>query len=54
MYEIDGVNTPRIFVSSKTGAGLPLLREHLSKTVQAAMAEGDNPEYDPRFGIVEN
>jgi GTPase len=54
VYEIDGVNTPRIFVSAKTGAGLPLLREHLAKTVQAALGASDNPEYDPRFGIAEN
>jgi GTPase len=54
VYEIDGINTPRIFVSAITGAGLPLLREHLAKTVQAALGASDNPEYDPRFGIVEN
>ena len=54
MYEIDGLNTPRIFVSAKTGEGLPLLREHLAKTVQAALGEGDNPEYDPRFVSVDN
>ena len=54
MYEIDGLNTPRIFVSAKTGEGLPLLREHLSKTVQAALGAGDNPEYDPRFVSVDN
>jgi GTPase len=54
MYEIDGLNTPRIFVSAQTGTGLPLLREHLAKTVHTAMAEGDNPEYDPRFVSVDN
>jgi hypothetical protein len=57
MYEIDGFDTPRIFVSSKTGAGLPQLRAHLAKTMQVAMAvweQGDNSEYDPRFGIVES
>jgi GTPase len=54
MYEIGGLNTPRIFVSAKTGEGLPLLREHLSKTVQAALGTSDNPEYDPRFVSVDN
>jgi GTP-binding protein HflX len=54
MYEIDGFDTPRIFVSSKTGAGLPQLRAHLAKTVQAALGESDNPEYDPRFVSVDN
>ncbi|MEY3781843.1 MAG: putative GTP-binding protein hflX [Pseudomonadota bacterium] len=56
MYEIDGVDMPRIFVSAQTGAGLPQLRAHLAKTVQEAMAaweQGDNLDYDPRFGIVE-
>jgi GTPase len=54
MYEIGGLNTPRIFVSAKTGEGLPLLREHLAKTVQAALGTSDNPEYDPRFVSVDN
>ena len=55
MYELDGVDVPRIFVSALTGAGLPQLRAHLVKTVQEAMAaweQGDNSDYDPRFGIV--
>lgn len=57
MYEIDGVDVPRIFVSAQTGAGLPQLRAHLAKTLQEAMAaweQGDNSDYDPRFGIVES
>jgi GTP-binding protein HflX len=57
MYEIDGVDMPRIFVSAQTGAGLPQLRAHLAKTVQEAMAaweQGNNLDYDPRFGIVES
>jgi GTPase len=57
MYEIAGVDVPRIFVSAQTGAGLPQLRAHLAKTVQEAMAaweQGDNSDYDPRFGIVES
>ena len=57
MYEIGGVDTPRIFVSAQTGDGLSQLRAHLAKTVQEAMAaweQGDNSDYDPRFGIVEN
>ncbi len=57
VYEIDGVDVPRIFVSAQTGAGLSQLRAHLAKTVQEAMAaweQGDNSDYDPRFGIVES
>ena len=49
MYEIDGLDTPRIFVSAQTGVGLPQLRAHLASTVHAALGESDNPEYDPRF-----
>ena len=54
MYEIDGLNTPRIFASAKTGLGIPLLREHLAKTVQDALGTSDNPEYDPRFVSVDH
>ena len=34
--EIDGVQTPRIYVSAFTGSGLPLLRQALSKVLMAA------------------
>jgi GTP-binding protein HflX len=54
MYEVDGFDTPRIFVSAQAGAGLPELRAHLASTVQAVLGASDNPEYDPRFGIVES
>jgi GTP-binding protein HflX len=53
MYEIEGLNTPRVFVSAKTGEGLPLLREHLANTVQTALGTSDNPEYDARFVSVD-
>jgi hypothetical protein len=48
------LNTPRIFVSAKTSLGIPLLREHLAKTVQDALGTSDNPEYDPRFVSVDH
>lgn len=54
MYEIDGFDTPRIFVSAQTGAGLPQLRAHLANTVHAVLGESDNSEYDPRFISVDN
>jgi GTP-binding protein HflX len=54
MYEIDGFDTPRIFVSAQTGVGLPQLRAHLANTVHAVLGESDNPEYDPRFVSVDN
>jgi GTPase len=54
VYEIDGLDTPRIFVSARTGTGLPQLRAHLAKTVQEALGESDNSEYDPRFVSIDH
>jgi 50S ribosomal subunit-associated GTPase HflX len=54
MYEINGFDTPRIFVSARTGTGLPELRAHLAKTVQDALDASDNSEYDPRFVTVDH
>ncbi len=52
MYEIDGQNVPRLFVSAKSGAGLPALRQYLATTVRAALGEAASSEYDPRFDWV--
>jgi GTP-binding protein HflX len=47
-FEIDGVQTPRIFVSAKDSTGLPLLRQRLariaSKPETAAPGTTDGPE----------
>ena len=40
-YEVDGVEVPRVFVSARTGEGLPQLRQILA---DAAMAVGQDPE----------
>jgi GTP-binding protein HflX len=52
-YEIDGVQTPRVFVSAKSLQGLPALREALSRVVNAAQRPGDAPPNDPRMGAVD-
>ena len=52
MYEIEGQNVPRLFVSAKSGKGLPALRQYLAITVQAAMGEASTSDYDPRFDWV--
>lgn len=35
-YEVDGVPVPRLFVSARTGEGLPKLRQHLAATLITA------------------
>ena len=46
-FEIDGVQTPRIFVSARSGAGLPVLRQRLAAMVAAKMAREANAVYPP-------
>ena len=48
-YEVDGQNTPRLFVSAKDGRGLPALRHYLAQAVQAALGDPTMQEFDPRF-----
>lgn len=47
-FEIDGVQTPRVFVSARTMEGLPLLRQRLAEIVGAKgdpqAAGGDSPD----------
>ncbi|TFZ03214.1 GTPase HflX [Ramlibacter rhizophilus] len=45
-FELEGRNVPRLFVSGRTGAGLPALREQLARSAQggAAAAHVDTPE----------
>ena len=47
MYEIEGMDVPRLFVSAKTGAGLPALRQYLAKTVQEVLGVDVNQAFDP-------
>ncbi len=51
VYEVQGQNTSRLFVSARDGRGLPALREYLAKTVQAAMSDPVVQEFDPRFKL---
>jgi GTP-binding protein HflX len=53
-YEIDGVQTPRVFVSAKNLQGLPALREALSRVVNDAQRAHDTPTSDPRLGAVDD
>lgn len=54
MYEIDGQNTPRLFVSAKDGRGLAALRHSLVKIVQAVLDDPAKQEFDPRFDLEAN
>ena len=38
MFDVDGLQTPRLFVSARTGEGLPALRRHLADQISAAPA----------------
>ncbi len=49
VYELDGQNTPRLFVSAKDGLGLPALRQCLAQTVLAALGDPAQQKFDPRF-----
>ena len=43
MFEIDGMQTPRIFVSARDATGLPALRQHLAKTIASLALAPQNP-----------
>ena len=49
MYEIDGLNTQRLFVSAKDGRGWRGVRQDLSQTVQTAVGDPAKLVIDPRF-----
>ena len=51
-YEVDGVQTPRIFVSAHDLTGLPALRERLAHIVLAHVEHNHLPAEDPRFSGV--
>lgn len=46
-FEIDGVQTPRVFVSARSGEGLPALRQRLADIVNASGAGMVQPDYSP-------
>ena len=47
-FEIDGVQTPRIFVSAKALQGLELLRKKISATLAASRADdSEDPSHAP-------
>jgi GTP-binding protein HflX len=51
-FEIDGVNLPRIFVSARTGEGLPALRQQLSLMAAAKSRQSPEANEDPAEGEV--
>jgi GTP-binding protein HflX len=46
-FEIEGVQTPRIFVSAKDLSGIPILRQRLASIAAAANSSSDAPIYLP-------
>ncbi len=46
-FEIDGVQTPRVFVSARSMTGLPLLRQRLAEIVSASGNVGTEPADTP-------
>lgn len=46
-FEIDGVQTPRIFVSARSGVGLPVLRQRLANMVAADIGRNATDAYPP-------
>ena len=47
-FEIDGVQTPRVFVSARNAVGFPALRHRLASIVSARMVVGAAPaSYSP-------
>ena len=51
-FEIDGVNLPRIFVSARTGEGLPALRQQLALMAASKGSQVCEPNEDPAVGEV--
>ena len=47
MYELDGVAVPSLFVSARSGAGLPVLRQRLAAMVAVKMAREATAVYPP-------
>ncbi len=52
VYEIDGIQTPRIFVSAHDLTGLPALRQQLAHIVLSHVEHNQLPTEDPRFSGV--
>ena len=44
-FEVDGVYIPRVFVSARSGEGLPELRTELAAIVRQAMPGQITPDY---------
>jgi len=49
VFDIDGIAVPRVFVSARTGEGLPALRARLGDIVRKAMPGQNAPDYLSQF-----
>lgn len=47
-FEIDGVQTPRIFVSARDASGLPVLRKRLADMARLPVSEENSDGFPPR------
>ena len=47
--EVDGQQVPRIFLSARTGDGMPALRQKLSELALAKISKGDAPTQSPEW-----
>lgn len=47
LFELDGVQTPRVFLSAKSGEGLPALRQRLAGIVSAGILPTTDEDYFP-------
>ena len=50
LYEVDGVPLKRLFVSARSGQGVPMLRKMLAEEVLRTVSNPE-PESDPRFDL---
>lgn len=50
MYDLNGVATPRVFISAQQGLGLPVLRQVLVEQVMAAKGTSLSPPHFPPSG----
>ncbi|MDF3823501.1 50S ribosome-binding GTPase, partial [Leptospira sp. 96542] len=46
LYELDGFETPRVFVSARSGEGLPVLRQMLTSRVHALARQAEAERLD--------
>ena len=48
-FDLDGVQTPRLFLSARNGSGVQELRKQLARTVSGGALPGQDGEYSPEM-----